>query len=52
VATAAAGIRSGSTAGHGGGNDDSRSLHNSPRFSGLLAAFGFGLLLIVDATAR
>jgi ZIP family zinc transporter len=27
------------------------AFHNSPRFSGLLAAFGFGLLLIVDATA-
>ena len=26
--------------------------HNSPRFSGLLAAFGFGLLLLVDATTR
>lgn len=28
------------------------AFHNSPRFSGLLAACGFGLLLIVDATAR
>ena len=28
------------------------AFHNSPRFSGLLAAFGFGLLLLVDATAR
>jgi hypothetical protein len=28
------------------------AFHNRPRFSGLLAAFGFGLLLIVDATAR
>ena len=26
------------------------AFHNSPRFSGLLAAFGFGLLLLVDAT--
>ena len=26
--------------------------HNSPRFSGLFAAFGFGLLLLVDATTR
>jgi ZIP family zinc transporter len=26
------------------------AFHNSPRFSGLLAAFGFGLLLIVHAT--
>ncbi len=25
------------------------AFHNSPRFSGLLAAFGFGLLLLVDA---
>jgi hypothetical protein len=24
------------------------AFHNSPRFSGLLAAFGFGLLLLVD----
>jgi ZIP family zinc transporter len=28
------------------------ALHNSPRFSGLLVAFGFGLLLLVDATTR
>jgi zinc transporter, ZIP family len=28
------------------------AFHNSPRFSGLLAAFGFGLLVLVDATAR
>jgi ZIP family zinc transporter len=28
------------------------AFHNSPRFSGLLAAFGFGLLLLVDATTR
>jgi ZIP family zinc transporter len=28
------------------------AFHNSPRFSGLLAAFGFGLLLIVDATTH
>jgi ZIP family zinc transporter len=28
------------------------AFHNSPRFSGLLAAFGFGLLLFVDATIR
>jgi ZIP family zinc transporter len=27
------------------------AFHNSPRFSGLLAAVGFGLLLLVDATA-
>lgn len=28
------------------------AFHNSPRFSGLLAAFGFVLLLLVDATTR
>ena len=28
------------------------AFHGSPRFSGLLVAFGFGLLLLVDATAR
>jgi zinc transporter, ZIP family len=28
------------------------AFHDSPRFSGLLAAFGFGLLLLVDATLR
>ena len=28
------------------------AFHESPRFSGLLAAFGFGLLLLVDATTR
>jgi zinc transporter, ZIP family len=28
------------------------AFHNSPRFSGLLAAVGFGLLLLVDATIR
>jgi ZIP family zinc transporter len=28
------------------------AFHDSPRFSGLLAAFGFGLLLFVDATTR
>ena len=28
------------------------AFHNSPRFSGLLAAFGFSLLLLVDATTR
>jgi zinc transporter, ZIP family len=28
------------------------AFHNSPRFSGLLAAFGFGLLLLVDAMTR
>jgi ZIP family zinc transporter len=28
------------------------AFHNSPRFSGLLAAFGFGILLLVDATTR
>jgi ZIP family zinc transporter len=28
------------------------AFHDSPRFSGLLAAFGFGLLLLVDATMR
>ena len=28
------------------------AFHNSPRFSGLLVAFGFGLLLLVDATTR
>ena len=28
------------------------AFHNSPRFSGLLAAFGFSLVLLVDATTR
>jgi len=28
------------------------AFHNSPRFSGMLAAFGFGLLLVVDAITR
>ncbi|MGH7724422.1 MAG: ZIP family metal transporter [Candidatus Eiseniibacteriota bacterium] len=28
------------------------AFHNSPRFSGLLAAIGFGLLLLVDVTTR
>jgi zinc transporter, ZIP family len=28
------------------------AVHGSPRFSGLLAAFGFGLLLLVDAITR
>jgi ZIP family zinc transporter len=28
------------------------AFHNSPRFSGLLAAFGFGLLLLVDVMTR
>jgi ZIP family zinc transporter len=28
------------------------AFHDSPRFSGLFAAFGFGLLLLVDATTR
>ena len=28
------------------------AFHNSPRFSGLLAAFGFGLLLLLDAATR
>ena len=28
------------------------AFHNSPRFSGLLAAIGFGILLLVDAAAR
>ena len=28
------------------------AFHSSPRFSGLLAALGFGFLLLVDATAR
>jgi ZIP family zinc transporter len=28
------------------------AFHNSPRFSGVFAAFGFGLLLLVDAMAR
>jgi ZIP family zinc transporter len=28
------------------------AFHNSPHFSGLLAAFGFGLLLLVDAATR
>lgn len=28
------------------------AFHNSPHFSGLLAAFGFGLLLLVDAALR
>ena len=28
------------------------AFHNSPRFSGLLAAFGFALLLLVDVTTR
>ena len=28
------------------------AFHNSPRFSGLLAALGFGLLLLVDAAIR
>jgi ZIP family zinc transporter len=28
------------------------AFHNSPRFSGLLAAFGFVLLLLVEATLR
>jgi zinc transporter, ZIP family len=28
------------------------AFHNSPRFSGLLATFGFGLLLLVDAMTR
>jgi zinc transporter, ZIP family len=28
------------------------AFHNSPRFSGLLAAFGFGVLLLVDVTTR
>ena len=28
------------------------AFHNSPRFSGLFAAFGFGLLMLVDAVTR
>jgi ZIP family zinc transporter len=28
------------------------AFHNSPRFSGTFAAFGFGLLLLVDAATR
>jgi zinc transporter, ZIP family len=28
------------------------AVHDSPRFSGLLAAFGFGLLLLIDAMMR
>jgi ZIP family zinc transporter len=28
------------------------AVHDSPRFAGLLAAFGFGLLLLVEATTR
>jgi hypothetical protein len=28
------------------------AFHDSPRFSGLLAAVGFGLVLLVDATTR
>jgi hypothetical protein len=28
------------------------AFHNSPRFSSLLAAFGFVLLLLVDAMTR
>jgi ZIP family zinc transporter len=28
------------------------AFHNSPRFSGLLVAFGFGLLLLLDAATR
>jgi zinc transporter, ZIP family len=28
------------------------AFHNSPRFSGLLAAFGFSLLVLIDAAAR
>ena len=28
------------------------AFHNSPRFSGLLAAFGFGVLLLVEAVVR
>jgi hypothetical protein len=28
------------------------AFHKSPRFSWLLAAFGFGLLQLVDATTR
>ena len=28
------------------------AFHNSPRFSGLLAACGFGLLVLLDATMR
>jgi ZIP family zinc transporter len=28
------------------------AFHNSPRFSGLFAAFGFGLLLLLDASIR
>jgi ZIP family zinc transporter len=28
------------------------AFHNSPRFSGLFAAFGFGLLLLIDAVTR
>ena len=28
------------------------AFHNSPRFSGLLAALGFSLLLLVDAATR
>src|SRR5262245_66603846 len=28
------------------------AFHDSPRFSGLLAALGFGLLLLVDVTTR
>jgi ZIP family zinc transporter len=28
------------------------AFHNSPRFSGLFAAFGFGLLLLLDAVTR
>jgi hypothetical protein len=28
------------------------AFHNSPRFAGLLVAFAFGLLLLVDVTTR
>ena len=28
------------------------AFHDSPRFSGVLAALGFGLLLLVDALVR
>ena len=52
AATTAAGIWGRSTARDGGGNDHSRGPPQQPRFSGLLAAFGFGLVPPVDATTR
>jgi hypothetical protein len=52
VATEATGVWRWRDTGDDRRNDDPKAVHDSPRFSGLLAVFGVGVLLLVESVSR